>query len=118
MLPHLAFLPFLSLLHFVVESAIDYAQQQRIKIWGTIQVVEDDPALIELMMPAAYEARAERVFLLTVEAWDANCPQHIPLRISADEVEKMAVSLKQNEQRIALLEAELARLRAVHASQT
>ena len=97
---------------------MDYVQQQRIKIWGTIQVVEGDPTLIELMMPAAYEARAERVFLLTVEAWDANCPQHIPQRIPVEEVEKMAVSLKQSEQRIALLEAELARLRSGHASET
>jgi hypothetical protein len=30
-----------------------------------------------------YRARVERVILISVSAWDENCPQHIPRRIEA-----------------------------------
>ena len=62
---------------------IDYANQQRIKIWGTAHVVEDDPALTARLMPKAYKARPEQVIIFLVEAWDSNCPQHIPQRFEA-----------------------------------
>ena len=38
------------------------------------------------LMPVGYKARAERVMLFRVAAWDANCPQHIPRRVDADSV--------------------------------
>jgi predicted pyridoxine 5'-phosphate oxidase superfamily flavin-nucleotide-binding protein len=61
---------------------IDYAQQHRIKIWGEGRVVEGDAQL----MPRDYKARAGQVILITVSAWDANCPQHIPQRFDAADV--------------------------------
>lgn len=57
---------------------IDYARRQRVKIWGEGHVVEDDPALLEQLMPKGYKARGEQVIVIRVAAWDANCPQHIP----------------------------------------
>lgn len=57
---------------------IDYSQQQRVKIWGTARVVEDDEALLQRLMPPGYNARARQVIVFTVTAWDVNCPQHIP----------------------------------------
>jgi hypothetical protein len=62
---------------------IDYAHQRRVKIWGEARVVENDPGLVERLKPAGYRARVERVILITVSAWDENCPQHIPRRIEA-----------------------------------
>ncbi|MBK5199324.1 MAG: pyridoxamine 5'-phosphate oxidase, partial [Methyloceanibacter sp.] len=50
----------------------------------------------------------EQVILFTVTAWDANCPQHIPLRFEAAQV---AAMLAEREQRIEALEAELEQLR-------
>jgi predicted pyridoxine 5'-phosphate oxidase superfamily flavin-nucleotide-binding protein len=59
---------------------LDYAQQRRIKVWGTARVVENDAALIERLMPEGYAARPEQVVLFDVKVWDENCSQHIPRR--------------------------------------
>lgn len=88
---------------------IDYARRRRIKVWGTARVVEGDEALMRRLMPEGYRARAEQVVLLTVTAWDVNCPQHIPQRFEASDVE---AAIRSRDERIAALEAEVARLRA------
>src|SRR5258708_37918063 len=36
---------------------IDYKNRQRVKIWGTAQVVEDDPALLKKLKPDGYPPR-------------------------------------------------------------
>lgn len=89
---------------------IDYGSRSRVKIWGTARVVEGDQELIERLMPKDYSARPEQVLLFHVTAWDANCPQHIPLRFEADEVLK---AIETRDARIAELEAEVAALKAV-----
>jgi len=86
---------------------IDYAHRKRVKIWGEARVVEDDPELTRRLMPEGYKARSSQVILFKVNAWDANCPQHIPQRFEAAEV---AAALQQRDQRIAALEAQLAGL--------
>lgn len=88
---------------------MDYAHRQRVKIWGEAHVVEDDAALLEQLMPSNYKARGEQVILFTVHAWDANCPQHIPLRFDVADVTDL---LEKRDRRIAELEAEIVRLRA------
>ena len=87
---------------------IDYANRQRIKIWGTARIVDADAALTAKLMPGSYKARPEHVILFTLSAWDANCPQHIPQRFEAADV---AATLAARDERIAALEAEVARLR-------
>ena len=87
---------------------IDYLNRRRIKIWGTARVVEGDDALLQRLMPAGYRARPEQVMLFTVNAWDVNCPQHIPQRFEAADVNAAILS---RDQRIATLEAEVRRLR-------
>jgi uncharacterized protein len=89
---------------------IDYAQRQRVKIWGEARVVEGDAELTASLMPEGYKARAEQVILFKVFAWDANCPQHIPQRFEAADV---AAHLAERDRRIEALEAELQRLRLV-----
>ena len=88
---------------------IDYVLRRRIKIWGTARVVEADAELVAKLMPEGYQARPEQVILFTVAAWDSKCPQHIPQRFEAADV---AAAIAKREQRIAELEAEVARLRA------
>lgn len=88
---------------------IDYARRQRVKIWGEATVVEDDPALLARLTPAGYRARPERAIVIRVTAWDANCPQHIPQRLEAADVE---AALAARDARIADLEAQLKVLRA------
>ena len=88
---------------------IDYAHRKRVKIWGEARVVEGNDKLVEALMPKDYRARPEQVILFTVLAWDANCPQHIPQRFEATDVE---AALAQRDKRIAELEAGVVRLRA------
>jgi predicted pyridoxine 5'-phosphate oxidase superfamily flavin-nucleotide-binding protein len=87
---------------------MDYAQRRRVKIWGRARVVADDDALVERLMPDGYEARPEQAILFEVEAWDINCPQHIPQKIDAGDVEQVILQLQA---RIAKLEEENAALR-------
>ena len=87
---------------------MDYENRQRIKVWGDARVVEGDTELMARLMPANYKARPEQVIVFKVTAWDANCPQHIPVRLDAD---KVKAALDQRDQRIAALEAELVRLK-------
>lgn len=87
---------------------IDYANQRRIKIWGTARVVEGDADLAAQLMPEGYRARPEQVVLFTVSAWDANCPQHIPRRFEAADV---AAALAERDARIAKLESDLIALK-------
>jgi predicted pyridoxine 5'-phosphate oxidase superfamily flavin-nucleotide-binding protein len=93
---------------------IDYAHQRRVKIWGEARIVEGDAELTARLMPDGYKARVEQVILFTVSAWNANCPQHIPLRFDAADV---AAALAERDRKIALLEAELDRLRGAPAKQ-
>lgn len=88
---------------------IDYAQRRRIKLWGKARVVAADPALADRLMPSGYPARPEQVILFTVQAWDVNCPQHIPRKLDATEV---AITIATLEARIAALEADNTALRA------
>ena len=86
---------------------MDYAHRRRVKIWGRARVVED-PGLIETLMPAGYRARPEQAILFDVEAWDINCPQHIPQKIDAEDAASVFEGLRQ---RIDALERENAALK-------
>lgn len=88
---------------------IDYAHRQRIKIWGEARVIEDDPQLVQSLMPEGYKARPEQAFVLTVSAWDANCPQHIPQRFEAADV---AAAIEERDRRIAELKKKVKKLEA------
>lgn len=87
---------------------IDYRSRQRIKLWGTAEVIEGDAALNARLAAPGYKARVEQAILFHLEAWSANCSQHIPQRFEADDV-MTAITLR--DARIAELEAEIERLR-------
>jgi uncharacterized protein len=84
---------------------MNYAYRRRIKIWGNARVVDDDPALLQSLMPQDYKARPEQVIVFRITAWDTNCPQHIPQKFDGPDV---AAALASRDARIAELEAELA----------
>jgi len=81
---------------------MDYATQTRIKVWGTAEVIEDDPDLLTQLTDAQYKGKPERVIRFHVEAWDANCRQHIPLKYSQEDVESIVQPLRD---RLVALEA-------------
>src|ERR1700722_6753555 len=87
---------------------MDYAHRRRVKIWGEARAVNDDPALLQSLMPQGYKARPEHVILFRISAWDTNCPQHIPQKFDSADV---AAAISSRDARIAELEAELAALK-------
>lgn len=87
---------------------MDYARRLRIKIWGNARVVEDDSELLSRLRPPQGNIRVERAIVFDVKAWDRNCPQHIPLLFSEEDVKAAVAPLHE---RIAKLEEELARLK-------
>ncbi len=83
---------------------MDYVHRRRVKIWGKARILEDDPELLKMLQDPGYDWPIERAIVFTVEAWDANCPQHIHSRIRADEA---ATQIERLRQRIDQLESEL-----------
>ncbi|NJK68224.1 MAG: pyridoxamine 5'-phosphate oxidase family protein [Microcoleus sp. CSU_2_2] len=65
---------------------MDYRHRKRLKIWGRARYVEGDRELIERLRIPEDDSEVERVILFEVEAWNWNCPQHIPRRYSEQEV--------------------------------
>jgi predicted pyridoxine 5'-phosphate oxidase superfamily flavin-nucleotide-binding protein len=67
---------------------VDYPNRARLKILGRAQVIgsEHNDQLEQLRLPD-YRAVVERGFLITIEAFDWNCPQHITPRFTLAEIE-------------------------------
>jgi hypothetical protein len=67
---------------------MDYPNQRRLKIWGRARLVDEDqdPALVARLESPDYRARVERGVIITVEAFDWNCPKYITPRFTEREV--------------------------------
>lgn len=89
---------------------MDYAHRQRLKIFGHMRIIDaaDDPALAERLAVPGYPGRVERLVLITVEAFDWNCPQHITPRFTQAELEVVLAPVRDE---IATLRRENERLR-------
>lgn len=94
----------------VAVFAMDYAGQRRLKLLGRAEVValDADPALTARLSDVAADGTPERVVLIHVEGVQRNCPQHITPRWSEAELVDALAPMRE---RIAQLEAEVARLR-------
>jgi predicted pyridoxine 5'-phosphate oxidase superfamily flavin-nucleotide-binding protein len=89
---------------------MDYPNRRRLKIYGRIEARDlgADPALTEKLALPGYKAKLERAFLLHLEAFDWNCPQHITPRFSEAE---LVTALAPVRARLEQLEAENKALR-------
>ncbi len=86
---------------------MDYERRQRVKIFGTAHV-SNDQALLRATTFDGYDAAVERVIVFDVGGWTANCPQHIPRRFSETSVAAQTAALRA---RVSELEEENVRLR-------
>src|SRR5688572_10380140 len=85
---------------------MDYPNRLRLKVLGRVRLLDlGSEELIRLQVPG-YRARVERGFIVHVEAFDWNCPQHITPRYTESEIKQLIEPLV--EKRVAL---ELKRLR-------
>jgi len=88
---------------------MDYANRQRIKIWGRARYVEGDDALMARLAHPDYPAQPERAVVIEITAWGINCPQHITPRYAEEDVRE---AIEKLQDRILELEAEVKALRA------
>ena len=90
---------------------MDYPNRARLKILAHMEARELDAAsdLASRLALPRYRGKPERAFLLHLETFDWNCPQHITPRFTAAEIETAISPLHT---RIAALEAENRALRA------
>lgn len=96
---------------------IDYPHKARLKILAHMHV-EDlaaSPDLTGRVADPGYRAKAERAFVLRLETFDWNCPQHIRPRFTREEIESAISPLRD---RIEALEQDNARLTARLRSST
>ena len=85
---------------------MDYVNKTRLKLFGHVRIVgAEDQATLSRLEASDYRARVERGFLIRVEGFDWNCPQHITQRFTLDEVHAMTAPLRE---RVSELEARLA----------
>lgn len=86
---------------------MDYPGRRRLKLMARAELVDgaERPELLEALGDLDYQASIERLFLLHVEAFDWNCPQHITRRFAEDDVARAILPLTT---RIEELEARLA----------
>ncbi|KIZ43697.1 MULTISPECIES: pyridoxamine 5'-phosphate oxidase family protein [Rhodopseudomonas] len=89
---------------------MDYPNRQRLKILAHMSVrdLAAEPEFAEQLSSPGYKGRPERAFILKLEAFDWNCPQHITPRFTADEVAAGTLLLRE---RLAETEAQLKILR-------
>ena len=90
---------------------VDYPRQARLKILGRVETLEGEKAkdwLSRVRMPEE-KTEIERVFVIHVEAYDWNCPQHITPRYTAEEIRE---GMQEVQKRVQALEQENEKLRS------
>jgi len=89
---------------------MDYPNKKRLKLLGRVRLVEpgETDVLAKLDL-ADYRARVERGFVVSIEAFDWNCPQHITPRLTLEELEPQLAPFRDE---LARLKAENERLKS------
>jgi len=88
---------------------LDYPNRQRLKIYGRARVayLEEEPDLVAQLELPEYDAVVQRAVIVTVEAFDWNCQQHITPRYTAAELEPVWLGMQQEIRRLQETNAEL-----------
>ncbi len=71
---------------------MDYVAQQRLKIFGRVEIFEGDAEAatwIAKLGTSQADGIPERAFIIHIEAYDWNCPQHITRRFTLAELAEL-----------------------------
>lgn len=91
---------------------VDYARAERLKIWGHVDVITPGSPDWARFLSADIPPNSERVIRIHIDAFDWNCPKHIPHRLTSDEAGGEILALHNENQRLR------AQLAAVQAGQS
>lgn len=74
---------------------MDYPNRRRLKIWGhaTLVSADNDQAALARLHDKNYKAVTERAVIVAIDAFDWNCPQHIPQRYTMDELQSLELPI-------------------------
>lgn len=75
---------------------VDYPRQARLKILGRAKIYEGDAARdwMPKLRDSEYKAAVERAYVITVEAFDWNCQQHISPRFTTEQIREALAPLE------------------------
>lgn len=73
---------------------MDYANRRRLKMLGRVRLVTlDNLEVLSQLESDDYRANVERGFLIDLEAYDWNCPQHITPRFDETQIDQIIAPL-------------------------
>jgi ferredoxin-NADP reductase/predicted pyridoxine 5'-phosphate oxidase superfamily flavin-nucleotide-binding protein len=80
---------------------MDYPNRRRLKMLGRVRVIDpQDPGFPPELIDEDYTVQVERGFIIDVEAFDWNCPQHITPRFSEAEIESLVSGLREENRKL------------------
>ena len=80
---------------------MDYPNRRRLKLLGKAQIIpQAQSERVAELAPSHYRARVESGFIIRVEAFDWNCPQHITPRYTDTEVNALTATLEEENQEL------------------
>jgi len=80
---------------------MDYPTRTRLKLLGRVRVIaQDDHETLAQLEVDDYRARVERGFLIHVEAFDWNCPQHITPRYTEAQVDALVAPVLEENRKL------------------
>jgi hypothetical protein len=75
---------------------MDYPNKRRLKLLGRVRLVGlEETEILSRLEDPGYGARVERGFIIRIEAFDWNCPQHITPRFTQSHVDQLIAPLKE-----------------------
>lgn len=92
---------------------LSYPQRARLKIYANAKIIDlkENEELYNLLKPADYKFKPERMMIFEIQAYDWNCPQHITPRYTTEEIEEALLPqreyIKNLENKIKELESKL-----------
>lgn len=86
---------------------MDYPSLRRLKMLGRVRIIGPrETDILARLEDAEYPARVERGFVIEVQAFDWNCPQHITPRYSEGEIAERVEGLREENTRLKALLSE------------
>jgi len=69
---------------------MDYKNKRRLKMIGRISLVDEkDSGILKKLSTPDYRSHVERAFIVTIEGFDWNCPQHITPRYTEEDIQPL-----------------------------